>query len=53
MTHWKLQQPHLTEALFSLYLLTKQQLEKVVPDQVFFGTHIAKIAIKRTTKGKD
>ena len=37
MTHWTLQRLHLSEALFSLYLLSKQQLENVAPDQVFFG----------------
>lgn len=53
VTHWTLQRLHLSEVLFSLYLLPEQQLEKIVPDQVFFGTLLAKIAIMRTTKGKD
>ena len=53
MTHWTLQRLHLSEALFSLYLLAKQQLEKVTPNRIFYGTWFAKIAIMRTTKGKD
>ncbi len=53
MAHWTLQRLHLSEALFSLYLLPEQQLEKVAPDQFFFGTHFAEIAIIRITKGKD
>ncbi len=53
MTHWALQRRHLSKALFSLYLHAEQQLEKVALDQVFFGTLFAKIAIIRTTKGKD
>lgn len=53
MTHWTLQRLHLSEALFNLYLLPEQQLGKIVPDQVFFGTLFAKIAIIRTAKGKD
>jgi hypothetical protein len=53
MTHWTPQQPHLSEVLFSLYLLAIEQLEKAVLRQIFFGTFFAKIAIIRTTKGKD
>ena len=33
---------HLSKPLFSLYLLPKQELEKVVPDHVFFGMVFAK-----------
>jgi len=53
MTHWTLQRLHLSVALLSLYLLVKQQLDKVTPNQFFFGTHFAKIAIIQTIKGKD
>ncbi len=42
MTHLTQQQPHLSEALFSLYLLARQQLEKVAQNQIFFGMVFAK-----------
>jgi len=53
MTHWTPQRLHFSEVLFIIYLLIKQQLEKVAPKQFIVGTHFAKIAIIQTTKGKD
>jgi len=53
MTHWMLQQLHLSDVLLSFYLLVKQQLEEVESNHIFFGTFFAKIAIIGTTQGKE
>jgi len=57
MTRWTPQRLHFSEAMFSIYLLVKQQLDKVTPNQFFFGMHFAIIAIvkkpkERTNYGK-
>jgi hypothetical protein len=44
---------HFAGVLSSLYLLAKQQLEKIARIQSFFGTHFAMITVERTAKGKD
>jgi len=53
MTHWTPNKPHLSELPFGFYLLAKQQFKKAAQNQIFFGMFFAKIAIIRTTKGKD
>jgi hypothetical protein len=53
MTHWTPQLSHLPQMLLSIYLLALQQLERVIPIQFLFGTHVAKMAIMKEIKGKD
>jgi len=50
MTHWTSQQLHFSEVRFSIYLFVKQQLEKVILNQFFSGTHFAMIAIVKKPK---
>jgi len=53
MTHWIPQQLHISEVMFSLYLLARQQLENAAQNLIFLGMFFAKTAIVKTTKGKD